>query len=66
MEAAGRPRASCQLRKNARELAAVDLPELVDLVVADVSFISVKKVLPGAWGMREIGSRVSYLDQTTI
>ncbi|HEY4977987.1 MAG TPA: SAM-dependent methyltransferase, partial [Candidatus Acidoferrum sp.] len=25
-----------------------DLPELVDLVVADVSFIAVKKVLPGA------------------
>ncbi len=37
------------IKKNARELAAVDLPELVDLVVADVSFISVKKVLPGAW-----------------
>ncbi len=36
------------IKKNARELSAADLPEKVDLVVADVSFISVKKVLPGA------------------
>ena len=35
-----------RIRKNARELAAEDLPERVDLVVADVSFISVTKVLP--------------------
>src|SRR5450432_2149103 len=35
------------IKKNARELSAADLPEPVDLVVADVSFISVKKVLPG-------------------
>ncbi len=36
------------IQKNARELSAADLPELVHLVVADVSFISVTKVLPGA------------------
>ncbi len=36
------------IKLNARELAATDLPERVDLVVADVSFIAVKKVLPGA------------------
>ncbi len=36
------------IKKNARELTAADLPESVDLVVADVSFIAVKKVLPGA------------------
>jgi 23S rRNA (cytidine1920-2'-O)/16S rRNA (cytidine1409-2'-O)-methyltransferase len=36
------------IKKNARELTPADLTELVDLVVADVSFISVKKVLPGA------------------
>jgi len=36
------------IKKNARELVVADLPELVDLVVTDVSFISVKKVLPGA------------------
>jgi 23S rRNA (cytidine1920-2'-O)/16S rRNA (cytidine1409-2'-O)-methyltransferase len=36
------------IEKNARELRAEDLRERVDLVVADVSFISVVKVLPGA------------------
>lgn len=36
-----------RIKKNARELTQGDLPESVDLVVADVSFISVKKVLPG-------------------
>ena len=36
------------IKKNARELSATDLPEAVSLVVADVSFISVKKILPGA------------------
>jgi 23S rRNA (cytidine1920-2'-O)/16S rRNA (cytidine1409-2'-O)-methyltransferase len=37
-----------RIKKNARELAQRDVAESVDLVVADVSFISVKKVLPGA------------------
>jgi 23S rRNA (cytidine1920-2'-O)/16S rRNA (cytidine1409-2'-O)-methyltransferase len=37
-----------RIKKNARELSANDLPERVDLVVIDVSFISVTKVLPGA------------------
>ena len=37
-----------RLQKNARELSGRDLPEQVELVVADVSFISVNKVLPGA------------------
>ncbi len=36
------------IKKNARELVAQDLPESVDLVVADVSFIAVKKVLSGS------------------
>jgi 23S rRNA (cytidine1920-2'-O)/16S rRNA (cytidine1409-2'-O)-methyltransferase len=36
------------IKKNARELVAENLPEVVDWVVADVSFIAVKKVLPGA------------------
>jgi 23S rRNA (cytidine1920-2'-O)/16S rRNA (cytidine1409-2'-O)-methyltransferase len=35
------------IRKNAKELAKADLPEMVDLVVVDVSFISVRQVLPG-------------------
>ena len=37
-----------RIRKNARELRAEDLPERANLVVADVSFISVTKILPGA------------------
>lgn len=36
------------IKKNARDLTAADVPQLVDLIVADVSFISVNKVLPGA------------------
>jgi len=36
------------LERNARELSVEDLPELVDLVVIDVSFISVRKVIPPA------------------
>lgn len=36
------------LKKNARDLVPGDLPERADLVVIDVSFISVTKILPGA------------------
>lgn len=41
------PRA-VKIKKNARELRAADLQEQASLVVIDVSFISVGKVLPGA------------------
>src|SRR5215469_17876771 len=37
-----------QIEKNARHLRPEDIPEVVDLVVADVSFISVTKILSGA------------------
>lgn len=37
-----------RVKKNARELAPADVAEKADLVVVDVSFISVRKVLPGA------------------
>ena len=37
-----------RIKKNARELVAADSPEPVDLVAIDVSFISVRKVLPAA------------------
>jgi 23S rRNA (cytidine1920-2'-O)/16S rRNA (cytidine1409-2'-O)-methyltransferase len=36
------------IKKNARELTIADLPELAGFVVADVSFISVNKILPSA------------------
>jgi 23S rRNA (cytidine1920-2'-O)/16S rRNA (cytidine1409-2'-O)-methyltransferase len=37
-----------RIERNARELQPADLPELANLIVADVSFISVTKILPAA------------------
>jgi 23S rRNA (cytidine1920-2'-O)/16S rRNA (cytidine1409-2'-O)-methyltransferase len=37
-----------RIRRNARELSRADIPEDVDLVVADVSFISVTKIIAPA------------------
>lgn len=37
-----------KIERNARELHAADISEPIDLVVADVSFISVTKILPAA------------------
>jgi 23S rRNA (cytidine1920-2'-O)/16S rRNA (cytidine1409-2'-O)-methyltransferase len=42
------PRVTVIERRNARELAPAELPYEPDLVVADVSFISLAKVLPNA------------------
>ena len=39
-----------RIKRNARELQPADVPELASLVVADLSFISVTKVLPAAVG----------------
>jgi 23S rRNA (cytidine1920-2'-O)/16S rRNA (cytidine1409-2'-O)-methyltransferase len=50
-----------RIEKNARELLAQDLPELADLVVADVSFISVAKVLPGAATCAKAGADLLIL-----
>jgi 23S rRNA (cytidine1920-2'-O)/16S rRNA (cytidine1409-2'-O)-methyltransferase len=49
------------LRKNARELTAQDIPEGVDLVSADVSFISVAKVFPGAAACAKDGADLLVL-----
>lgn len=38
-----------RIEKNARELTGTDIAERAELVVADVSFISVRKILPGAY-----------------
>ena len=37
-----------RIKKNARELRPADIPQPADLVVADLSFISVTKILPAA------------------
>lgn len=50
-----------RIEKNARELRAEDLPESVDLVAADVSFISVKKILPGAVACAKSGADLLIL-----
>jgi len=44
------------IKRNARELEAEDLPEKVGVVVADVSFISVTKVLPAVAPLAEAGA----------
>ena len=44
------------VRKNARELETGDIPELADLAVVDVSFISVEKVIEPAAGLTKPSS----------
>jgi len=44
------------IEKNARYLQPEDLPELVDLVTADVSFISVSKLLPAIVPLTKLGA----------
>jgi 23S rRNA (cytidine1920-2'-O)/16S rRNA (cytidine1409-2'-O)-methyltransferase len=50
-----------RVQKNARELSRRDLPEHVELVVADVSFISVNKILPGAVECAKAGADLLIL-----
>lgn len=45
-----------RIKRNARELQIEDLPEKAGLVVADVSFISVTKILPAAAALAENGA----------
>ena len=45
-----------RIKRNARELEAEDLPEKVGVVVVDVSFISVTKILPAVVILAESGA----------
>jgi 23S rRNA (cytidine1920-2'-O)/16S rRNA (cytidine1409-2'-O)-methyltransferase len=45
-----------RIKRNARELVATDLPERVKLVVADVSFISITKILPAVMPVADAGA----------
>jgi len=45
-----------RIERNARELSSHDIPELVDLVTVDVSFISAGKVLPPAASVAKEGA----------
>jgi 23S rRNA (cytidine1920-2'-O)/16S rRNA (cytidine1409-2'-O)-methyltransferase len=49
------------LRRNARELQSTDIPENVDLIVADVSFISVTRVLGPAASTAKLGAELLIL-----
>ncbi len=56
------PRVVSKEKFNARNLVEADLGERVDLVVMDLSFISLTKVLPAAFGvLREGGSVVCLI-----
>ena len=50
-----------RIKRNARQLDASDLSEPVDLVVADVSFISVRKVIPPAVAVAKSGAQFLIL-----
>jgi 23S rRNA (cytidine1920-2'-O)/16S rRNA (cytidine1409-2'-O)-methyltransferase len=50
-----------RVERNARELCHEDIPEPVDLVVVDVSFISATKVLPPAAGIAKPGANLLVL-----
>jgi 23S rRNA (cytidine1920-2'-O)/16S rRNA (cytidine1409-2'-O)-methyltransferase len=50
-----------RIERNARELHLQDIPDHVDLVVVDVSFISVTKVLPPAKAIAKRGANLLIL-----
>jgi 23S rRNA (cytidine1920-2'-O)/16S rRNA (cytidine1409-2'-O)-methyltransferase len=49
------PRVDVREQFNARHLRPDDLPELADLIAIDVSFISLTKILPAAFGVLKEG-----------
>jgi 23S rRNA (cytidine1920-2'-O)/16S rRNA (cytidine1409-2'-O)-methyltransferase len=51
------PRVICRENFNVRHLQPEDVPELVDLIVGDVSFISLTLVLPGALSVLKPGGQ---------
>jgi 23S rRNA (cytidine1920-2'-O)/16S rRNA (cytidine1409-2'-O)-methyltransferase len=55
------PRVSVLERTNARYLTREHIPEPVDLVVCDASFIALSKVLPSALGLAKQGARLAAL-----
>jgi len=50
-----------RIERNARELRREDIPEPIDLVVVDVSFISATKVLPPAAAIAKPGANLLVL-----
>ena len=52
------PRVAVKEKFNARNLVEADLGERVSLIVIDVSFISLTKILPAAFGVLEEGGEI--------
>ncbi|TCS60348.1 TlyA family RNA methyltransferase [Varunaivibrio sulfuroxidans] len=57
----GDPRVVVLERTNARHLGAEQIPEMIDLVVCDASFIGLRTVLPAALGLVRPGGAVVAL-----
>lgn len=55
------PRVICRENFNVRHLQPTDVPEMVDIIVADVSFISLTLVLPGALSVLKPGGQALVL-----
>ncbi|WP_298688995.1 TlyA family RNA methyltransferase [uncultured Sphingomonas sp.] len=55
------PRVVVLERTNARHLTTDQIPELIDLVVCDASFIALSKVLPAALALARPGARLAAL-----
>ena len=55
------PRVICRENFNVRHLQPADVPETVDIIVADVSFISLTLVLPGALSVLKTGGQALVL-----
>ncbi len=60
------PRVVVLERTNARHLTAAEIPEPVDLVVCDASFISLMTVLPAAAGADASGCPSGRFDQASV
>ena len=55
------PRVIVHEQTNARNLTSEIIPESVDVVVCDASFISLTKVLPAALGLAKVGAKLVAL-----
>ena len=55
------PRVICRENFNVRHMQPTDVPEEVDIIVADVSFISLTLVLPGALSVLKTGGQALVL-----
>lgn len=55
------PRVVVLERTNARNLTATEVPETIDLIVCDASFIGLRTILPAALGLAAAGARLVAL-----